>query len=438
MTTPQQIIQLKRDGKVLNRDQIASFAQGSSGKGEWQDYQLSAMLMAIYFQGMTTEETSNLCQQMMDSGDKITVPEGLIAGDKHSTGGVGDGVSLVLAPVMAALGVTLPMISGRGLGHTGGTLDKLESIPGFNVSVDLKDLVCQLKSVGAVIAGQTGEFCPSDKKLYALRDVTATVDSIPLIACSIMAKKMCEGIDFLVLDVKFGKAAFMPEIERSRALARAMVDLGKGMGKKVKAVMTNMDEPLGSCIGNAVEVAEAFDILKGKVTSQRYLDVTYKLGEEMLFMCGKAKTSSEARALMDGVLKDGSALAKMKAIIQAQGGDVRAVDDYSVMPVAKFQIPVTSKQDGFIAEVDPIKMAYAAFDLGAGRVKAGDAIDLAVGISNVIKVGTRVKIGDVLCLLHANNETQSQSVIAKVQDAVKIVASEKDVHQQPLILDIVQ
>ena len=403
MLFPQHIIAKKRDGEVLSRDEIGAFVRGSTD-GSWADYQLSALLMAIYLRGMTPEETAFYTEAMMNSGvvadlRSVKLPKA----DKHSTGGVGDKVSLHLAPMVAACGVAVPMISGRGLGHTGGTLDKLESIPGFRVNLSMAEYRAELEQVGLSLIGQTAELAPSDKKLYALRDVTATVECIPLICGSILAKKLAEGIDVLVLDVKFGRGAFMKDKAKARELAQALVSVATAMGKPTRAVMTAMEQPLGRNVGNALEVIESIECLRGRGPADT-MEVTYALGEQMLVLAGVARTATEARAALERSISSGAALEKLRAMIVAQGGDARVVDQPERLPQAKFKVALAASRAGFVQDVDAMGVALAALRLGAGRVKATDGVDHAVGFSELVKVGERVAAGAALCVIHANDE----------------------------------
>jgi pyrimidine-nucleoside phosphorylase len=400
---PQQIIARKRDGGALTPAEIQSFVRGATD-GSWADYQLSALLMAIFLRGMTPEETAGLTSAMMHSGIVADL-SGLRRpkADKHSTGGVGDKVSLHLAPMIAACGVAVPMISGRGLGHTGGTLDKLESIPGFRVNLSLDEYRAQLEKSGLALIGQTAELAPADKKLYALRDVTGTVESIPLICASILSKKLAEGIDVLVLDVKFGRGAFMPEKAKARELALALVAAATAMGKPTRAVMTAMEQPLGRTVGNALEVVESIACLKGHGPADT-MEVTYALGEQMLLLAGAAKTAAAARAQLEAGIAQGTALEKFRAMVSGQGGDGRVVDEPGRLPQARLKVPLAASRAGFVQSVDAMAVALAALRLGAGRSKAADPVDHAVGVSGLAKVGERIKVGAPLCVIHANDE----------------------------------
>src|SRR5215216_257509 len=348
---PQHIIARKRDGHALTREEITAFVRGATD-GSWEDYQLSAALMAIFLRGMSAEETAALTTAMMNSGvvadlTNLKLPKA----DKHSTGGVGDKISLHLAPMVAACGVAVPMISGRGLGHTGGTLDKLESIPGFRVNLSLAEYRAQLEKVGVALVGQTAELAPADKKLYALRDVTGTVESIPLICASILAKKLAEGIDVLVLDVKFGRGAFMKEKARARELAEALVSVATAMGKPTRAILTAMEEPLGRGVGNALEVAESIECLKGAGPADT-MEVTYALGEQMLILAGVANDPKDAQKQLEHAVASGAALDKFADMIAAQGGDAHVVDEPHRLPRAKQQVSLRADRSGFVTDVD--------------------------------------------------------------------------------------
>jgi pyrimidine-nucleoside phosphorylase len=400
---PQTIIARKRDGHALTREEIGHFVRGATD-GSWADYQLSALLMAIFLRGLDAEETAYYTDAMMRSGvvaDLSGVPG--IKVDKHSTGGVGDKISLPLAPMVVACGVPVPMISGRGLGHSGGTLDKLESIPGFRTDLELEDYVAQVARIGCALIGQTRELAPADKKLYALRDVTATVECVPLICGSILSKKLAEGIDALVLDVKFGRGAFMKTKAEARVLAEALVRVGRAGGKQVRAVLTAMDQPLGRAVGNALEVAEAIACLRGEGPAD-VMKVVQALGAQMLILGGVAKSEAEAVGRLETVVANGAALAKFREIVAAQGGDARVVDEPGRLPQARLQVQVAAPRGGFVSDVDAMAVALAAMRLGAGRVRAEDPIDPAVGVGDLVKVGERVEAGAPLAVIHANDE----------------------------------
>jgi pyrimidine-nucleoside phosphorylase len=419
MLFPQHIIAKKRDGLALSREEIAAFVRGATD-GSWADYQLSALLMAIYLRGMTPAETALYTEAMMHSGvvadlSSVKWPKA----DKHSTGGVGDKVSLHLAPMVAACGVAVPMISGRGLGHTGGTLDKLESIPGFRVNLTMAEYRAELETIGLSLIGQTAELAPSDKKLYALRDVTATVECIPLICGSILAKKLAEGIDVLVLDVKFGRGAFMKEKSQARELALALVSVATAMGKPTRAILTAMEQPLGRAVGNALEVAESIECLKGRGPADT-MEVTYALAEQMLVLAGVARTATEARAALAHSISSGAALEKFRAMITAQGGDARVVDEPARLPQAKFKVALAAPRAGFVQEVDAMGVALAALRLGAGRVKAADGVDHAVGFSELVKVGEPVAAGATLGVIHANDPDALAAAQAMLAQAIRV------------------
>lgn len=400
---PQHVIASKRDNHALSRAEIEAFVQGATD-GSWTDYQLSAMLMAIFLRGMEPAETAILTEAMMKSGVVADLSSvGWPKVDKHSTGGVGDKISLHLAPMVAVCGVAVPMISGRGLGHSGGTLDKLEAIAGFRVGLTLDEYRAQLERVGVALIGQTKELAPADKKLYALRDVTATVECIPLICASILSKKLAEGIDALVLDVKFGRGAFMKDRAKARELAEALVAVAKKMGKPTRAVLTAMEQPLGRAVGNALEVAESIDCLRGRGPADT-MEVTFALGEQMLLLTGVAKTPTEARQKLEAGIASGAALRKFREIVAAQEGDVRMIDEPGRLPQARLQVALPAGRSGCVSDVDAYQVALAALRLGAGRVKAEDRIDPAVGVSGLVKIGERVAAGEALCIVHANDE----------------------------------
>ncbi len=416
---PQAIIARKRDGHALTPDEIAAFVRGVV-RDEWTDYQTAALLMAIFLRGMTAEETSCLTETMMRSGvvaDLAGVPG--VKVDKHSTGGVGDKVSLVLAPLVAACGAPVPMMSGRGLGHSGGTLDKLESIPGFRVDLPFDAYAAQLGRIGVAMIGQTAELVPADRKLYALRDATATVESIPLICASIMSKKLAEGIDALVLDVKFGRGAFMKEKTQARELAAAMVGIGRAMGKPTRALLTSMDQPLGRTVGNAVEVVESIEALKGRGPAD-LMEVTYALGVHMLLLARVAPHPTDARRRLETAVANGAALAKFRELVAAQGGDVRVIDDYSRLPQAPVVREVMAPAAGYIVDVDPLGIAQPALLLGAGRINAAATVDHAVGITGLMKIGGLVRAGDRLCTVHARDDSDLPVILKQVSAAFKI------------------
>ncbi len=416
---PQHVIARKRDGGELDRGEIEAFVRGATD-GSWADYQLSALLMAIYLRGMTPGETAELTKAMLGSGTVADL-SGIKApkADKHSTGGVGDKVSLHLAPMVAACGVVVPMISGRGLGHTGGTLDKLESIPGFRVGLSLAEYRAQLGRIGVALIGQTAELAPADRKLYALRDVTATVECIPLICASILSKKLASGIDVLVLDVKFGRGAFMRDKARARELAVALTTVSKAMGKPARAVLTAMDEPLGRSVGNALEVAESIACLKGS-GARDLMEVTYAIGEQMLVLSGASGDAAAARARLEGSVSSGAALAKFREMVAAQGGDAGVVDDPARLPRARLRSALPSPRAGYVTDVDALGIALAALHLGAGRARAEDPVDHAVGVGDLAKSGDRVEAGGALCTIHANSERSAREAAEILLKAIVV------------------
>jgi len=417
--SPPAIIARKRDGHVLTPEEIAAFVRGATD-GSWADYQLSALLMAIYFRGMTPAETADLTSAIMRSGavaDLSAVRRPKV--DKHSSGGVGDKVSLHLAPMVVVCGVAVPMMSGRGLGHTGGTLDKLEAIAGFRVDLSLAEFRDQVDKIGAAFIGQTAELAPADKKLYALRDVTATIECIPLICASIMGKKLAEGIDALVLDVKFGRGAFMPDRARARELAAALVAIGHAVGKPVRAVLTAMHEPLGRTVGNALEVAESIACLHGQGPAD-LMEVTLALGEQMLLLGRVAPTAAAARRQLLAGVASGASFAKFREIVAAQGGDVRMLDDPARLPAARWREPLGAPGGGWVQDVDARKVAVAALRLGAGRAKAEDRIDPAVGVGALVKIGEKVEAGAPLCLIHANSPEALAEARKVLAEAIRI------------------
>jgi len=396
------IIYRKRNGEALTDDELTWFVDGFTS-GEVTDYQAAAFCMAVYFQGMTGTELGAWTSAMLHSGEVLDLSDlPGIKVDKHSTGGVGDKVSLPLAPLVAACGCVVPMISGRGLGHTGGTLDKLESIPGFRTDLTIAQFRSQLAAMGVSLIGQTGEIAPADKKLYALRDVTATVDCIPLIASSIMSKKLAEGIDGLVLDVKTGVGAFMRELDGARTLARTMIDIGEAVGKDVVAHITDMNQPLGRTVGNALEVVESIDILKGE-GPEDLLDVTLTLGAEMLRIAKIETDHAAGLQRLQNAIADGSALERFGEIIESQGGDRRVLDDTSRLPSASESYEVRATQSGLVHRLDALVVGITGRMLGAGRRTMDDVIDPGAGIVLHRKVAEPVEVGDPIATLYASD-----------------------------------
>ncbi len=412
------VIDVKRNGGELTEEQIRFFVDGYTA-GDIPDYQASALLMAIWFNGMAAEETRLLTQAMLESGDRLDLSD--IPGvkvDKHSTGGVGDKVSIPLAPLVASLGIPVPMISGRGLGHTGGTLDKLEAIPGYTVELDEGRFKEQLREVGCVIAGATGDIAPADRRIYALRDVTDTVDSIPLIAGSIMSKKIASGTDALVMDVKTGAGAFMREEEDAVALARALVDIAHGSGMEAVAVISDMNQPLGRKIGNALEIEESVELLRGEGPAD-LLELVLAIGSQMVVMAGVADTPEEARPLLEAKIADGSALERFRAMVEAQGGDGSVVDDFTVMPQAAYQFDVPAPRSGVVASMAADELGIASMMLGGGRATKDDELDYAVGLVLDKKVGDPVEEGESLLTIHSNREDVA-NVVDLVLDNIRI------------------
>ena len=422
------VIDQKRNGGVLSDEQLQFFVDGVVD-GSLPDYQISALLMAIYFQGMTDREQTQLTMKMMHSGERLDLSK--IPGikvDKHSTGGVGDKTSLPLAAMVAALGIPVPMISGRGLGHTGGTLDKLEAIPGFQVELSEQDFIKQVAEEKLAIVGATRDVAPADKKIYALRDVTDTVDSIPLIASSIMSKKLASGTDALVIDVKTGAGAFMKTEDSAVKLAKALVAIGKQAGLKCEAVISDMNQPLGSKIGNTLEIEETLDLLKGKGPKD-LLELVLELGSRMVVMGQQAASLAEARAKLEQTIADGSALARFKAMIKAQHGDPNVVDDYSLMPHAKYQIEYPAQKGGVIAKLTADEIGMASMLMGGSRQKADDQLDYAVGIELHKKIGDSVQKGESIMTIWSNRED-----IDDVKELLDQAVAIKESAQQPTLI----
>jgi pyrimidine-nucleoside phosphorylase len=416
------LIERKRDGGRIGSGEwkqlMAAYAAGSV-----PDYQMAALAMAIFFRGLDREETGALTDAMLRSGATLDLDHlGTPRLDKHSTGGVGDKVSLVLAPLIASLGVAVPMMSGRGLGHTGGTLDKLESIPGFRTGLSLTEATRQLETLGCALIGQTGEIAPADRKLYALRDATGTVECIPLIAASIMSKKLAEGLTGLVLDVKFGSGAFLPEKERGLELARTMIELGADHGCPVIALLTAMDRPLGRACGNAVEVEESIMALRGEGPPD-LMRVTYALGAEMLLLAGVVKDRDEARRRMEVAISSGKAAEHFQRIIESQGGDPRVVDDPGLLPEAPECEVFAAPRSGVVAEVKPRVVGHGIIALGGGRTKVDDVVDPAVGFVIMARPGDVVKAGEPLATIYARDEAGVAAGRAALAEAI-VVADE--------------
>ncbi|MDY6362692.1 MAG: pyrimidine-nucleoside phosphorylase [Bacilli bacterium] len=413
------IITKKRDGGELTDQEITFFVNGYV-EGKIPDYQVSALLMAIVFKGMTNREIVTLTDRMEHSGDVMDLSS--IKGvkvDKHSTGGVGDKTTLALGPMVAACGAILAKMSGRGLGHTGGTLDKLESIPGMNVFVSDEQFRKQVSEIGCAVVGQTGQLVPADKKLYALRDVTGTVESMPLIASSVMSKKLASGSDCILLDVKFGNGAFMKNVEAAKELATVMCKIGNALGRDTRAVLTDMEQPLGFAVGNALEVKEAIATLHGHGPKD-FTDLCLRSGAIMLEQAKIAKTEEEAMEMLKKVITDGSAFEKFRQMVIAQGGDVSYIDHPEKFPESKYVIEVKAPKDGYIKRIVALEIGESAMRLGAGRETFDDVIDMSAGIVLSKKVGDKVKKGDVLCTVHTNVEDHAQ-ILKDIEDAFHIV-----------------
>jgi pyrimidine-nucleoside phosphorylase len=413
------IIRRKRDGGVLSAPEIDAFVRAAT-HGDWPDYQLAALLMAIWLRGMTPEEIAQLTRAMTDSGSCFNwsdLPGPKV--DKHSTGGVGDKTSLIVAPLAAACGVIVPMMSGRGLGHSGGTLDKLEAIPGFRVSLNEVELRTALLKVGVGMIGQTREVAPADKRLYALRDVTATVESIPLITASILSKKLAEGIDGLVLDVKGGVGAFMKRRPDAFALAESLVRVGRANGLRTEALLTAMDAPLGRAVGNALEVIEAVETLKGQGPKE-LTELSFRLTARMVRLGGLAADNAEAEQKVRSVLASGAGLEKFRQIIVQQGGDPKVIDDYGRLPAAPSRILLRTESSGYVTGLHAEKIGIAAMRLGAGRNRADDVIDPAVGVMLQAEVGQAVKAGDPVFEVHYRDANRLSDALPLLREAIEI------------------
>jgi pyrimidine-nucleoside phosphorylase len=414
------LIRLKRDGGVLSREAIDAFVRGVTDRSI-PDYQAAALLMAVVLRGMTPAETAQLTDAMVRSGVRVTYPQ--VRGvpvDKHSTGGVGDKTSLVIAPLAAACGAAVPMMSGRGLGHTGGTLDKLEAIPGFRTNLSLDELQQAIDSIGCALIGQTSDIAPADRVLYALRDVTATVESVPLISASIMSKKIAEGIGALVLDVKTGAGAFMKSLEDSRRLARSLVDIGLANGVRTEALITRMDAPLGRAVGNANEVIESIETLKGQRGPSELEHLCAVLAMRMLVLSGVATGEVDAAVQIRRAIDSGQGVEMFRRIIENQGGDPRVVDDYARLPRAESEHRVTAPRRGYVTALQAEAIGRAAVLLGAGRATLDDAIDHGVGIEVIAPAGTAVAAGDAILLVRHRDGRGLQDAAALLEQAIEI------------------
>lgn len=427
------VIQKKRNGKSLTKEEIDFFINGYTA-GDIPDYQASALMMAVYFNGMESNETAMLTQAMVDSGETIDLSA--IEGhkvDKHSTGGVGDKTTFIVGPLVASVGVPVAKMSGRGLGHTGGTLDKLESIKGFNIEMTKDKFISNVNTHKLAVAGQTGNLAPADKKLYALRDVTATVDSIPLIAGSIMSKKLASGADSIVLDVKTGSGAFMKELDDSKALAREMVNIGNNLGRNTVAVISDMNQPLGFEVGNANEVREACEVLQGKKVEDLRL-LSLELASHMTVLAGVFSDFDSAYKTLEQNLENGKAFEAFRSLVSAQGGDVSVIDDLSKLPQSKYHVEVAAEKDGYVTAIDAESVGVAAMYLGAGRATKDDQINHGVGITLNKKVGDPVKKGEALVTLHSDDENPQDSV-KKINEAYTL--SEESPGKHKLIYDVI-
>lgn len=434
---PQEIIARKRDGHQLKREEVEAFVSGVVS-GEFQDYQSSALLMAILLRGMTAEETAWLTEAMMRSGRVVDLPEiSRPKVDKHSTGGVGDKVSLILAPLAAACGLCVPMMSGRGLGHTGGTLDKLEAIPGFSTQLDDAGYRRQLLAIHQAMIGQSADMVPADRKLYALRDVTATVESIPLICASILSKKLAEGIDALVLDVKFGRGAFMATEAEGRQLAEALIAIAMSMGKPTSALLTRMEQPLGRMIGNSLEVVEAMDCLRGEGPAD-LMEVTYALCAEMLRLGGLQADGPSAMAVLREAIASGAALEAFRQMVEAQGGDPRVVDAYERLPVARHtsELGMENTEREYVARLNARGFGQAACVLGAGRANQDARIDPAVGFELLKKEGDPVEPGEPIVRIHYNDAVKADAVRDRLRAAIAL--QRKPVAVLPLVVERIE
>ncbi|HHX45182.1 MAG TPA: thymidine phosphorylase [Chloroflexi bacterium] len=429
------IIARKRDGEELSAEEIDFFVQGLVS-GAIPDYQVAAWAMAVLWRGMTAAETAALTMAMVRSGEVMDLARlGPVVVDKHSTGGVGDKTTLVVAPLVSAAGLPVAKMSGRGLGFSGGTLDKLEAIPGFNVSLSTGAFLAIAREVGVVVAGQTGDLVPADGKLYALRDVTATVPSLPLIASSIMSKKIAGGADAIVLDVKVGKGAFMRTLDEARALAKAMIAIGQQVGRRVTAVLSDMNQPLGQAVGNGLEVAEAIAALRGE-GPEDLIAHCLTVAAEMLVLGERADDAATARRQLEALVADGRALERFRRWVQAQGGDPRVAEDVGLLPAAPVVRAVEAPRSGYIAEIDAEEVGLASVMLGAGRERKGEPIDPSVGVVLGPKVGQRVQAGDHLFTVHARSDREASEAAKRL--LVAYTWSEEPVAAPPLVYDIIR
>ena len=419
------IIQKKKENKVLNQNEIEFFVENYV-KGDIPDYQVSAFLMAIYFNKLNLDETYYLTKAMIDSGETVDLSE--VPGskvDKHSTGGVGDTVTLVLGPLLASVGLVFAKMSGRGLGHTGGTLDKLEAIPGFDINIGGRDFIEILKKSNIAVIGQTENIVPADKLLYALRDATATVDNVSLIASSILSKKIALGTDALVLDVKVGNGAFMKDVPSAVELSKLMVELGKKFGRNTKAIITSMEEPLGDAIGNSLEVIEAINILKGKKEGH-LKDIALRIGAQLMIMEGISSSEEEAMKVLEGKISDGSAIEKFKEMVELQGGDKSYIDDTDKFKKSSIIKEIYAEESGNVKSIEAIEIGIASRDLGAGRHKKDDVLDLSAGIYLHKKIGDLVEKGDKLATIYTEKENEVEGAIKRIKAAYAFSDKKED------------
>ncbi len=437
---PQEIIAKKRDGKELSQKEMSAFVSGVTN-GIWADYQTSALLMAIFLKGFSLSEQNNLTKAMLESGDSIDLSEiDAPKADKHSTGGVGDKTSLIVAPLVAACGVFVPMISGRGLGHTGGTLDKLESVDGYEVNLSVEEFKQIVKKCGFAMAGQTKSLVPADRKLYALRDATATIESVPLIVSSIMSKKLAEGLDALVLDVKTGSGAFMQKESDAKNLAVALVKTGNAFGVKTEAVISDMNQPLGKFVGNALEVFECVKILRGEIDEQMAptLELSIELAARMLVLCGIEETVQSSKFKVQSSLVSGAALEKFQSNIELQNGDPNICDKPEILlEKGLCTVPIKAKTTGFITKINTTAIGKAVSEMGGGRIKIADKIDFAVGFECLKKLGEKIEVGETLGVIFCRNETQANLIGQKLSDAYQF-SDEKTSEKFHLIKEVVQ
>ncbi|MGN0160725.1 MAG: pyrimidine-nucleoside phosphorylase [Lachnospiraceae bacterium] len=429
------VIMKKRNGGELSTEEIGELIRGYVS-GDIPDYQMSAFLMAIYYQGMTKREIVDLTMEMAKSGDMLDLSgiHGMKV-DKHSTGGIGDKTTLVVGPMVASLGIPVVKMSGRGLGYTGGTIDKLESFDGFSTSMSVEDFTEHVNRIQFALSGQTGNLAPADKKIYALRDVTATVDSIPLIASSIMSKKIASGADVIILDVKMGSGAFMKDLESARKLAETMVDIGKGVGRKMAAVISDMDQPLGYAVGNALEVMEAIDVLKGKGPKD-VRDLCVVLGKYMVNRCRPEISLEEAEKMLKKSLENGSALDKFREFLEAQGGNPATIDDYGLLPNARYIVELKCEEEGYITHIEADEVGASSIILGAGREKKEDVINKAVGIVLNKKINDFVQPGDVLAYIHGDDRIKIDAAMERLLKAYEISQKPREEHR--LIYEIIE